>query len=208
MNLPTYQVRRATVDDLEALRKLWHECLLPVAELEKQFKDFKVAVSETGELLGAIGLQILGTQGWMHSEAFYRPEWEDLIRPQMWDQLQIVAHNHALTRFWTLEQSPFWTHYAGFKAATAEELARLPVSFGDPKDRWLTLTLREEGPDAEQVDAQLKLLRLAQQEEMERIHRQAQHLRSCAMLIAVLLFIAVVMAGVFLIRRLPAGGIQ
>jgi N-acetylglutamate synthase-like GNAT family acetyltransferase len=205
MKPPNYQIRRATVEDLSSLRHLWKEAMLAGAELERHLTEFQVVVSEMGELLGAIGLHIIEHEGKLHSEAFLHPEYEDEIRPQLWERLEALAHNHSLVRFWTLEDTPFWRHYVGFKDAAAQELQHLPTQFGERQARWLVFSLRE-GHPAALVEEHIAIFKGHQQDNIDRLRRQAQRLKSIATWLAVLLFVAVILAGIYLLRqRLPLG---
>ena len=73
MTTANLQVRRASIDDLPQLNSLWQQERLPSASLEKRFKEFQV-VEASSEILGAIGLEVLGTEGRLHSEVFAHPE--------------------------------------------------------------------------------------------------------------------------------------
>jgi N-acetylglutamate synthase-like GNAT family acetyltransferase len=203
MNPGTYQIRRATVEDLDSLRDLWRRACLPVDDLEKRFTEFQLAVNEAGELLGGLGLLIFGAQGKLHSEAFTHPELEEQLRPLIWERMQILAHNHGLAQFWTMEESPFWQRYAGFKPAGAPDLERLPVHFGDRQARWLTLPLRDSAPQADSIEQHLKWFREAQQADIERMMRRASLLKKIATGIALLLFVLVLLGGFLLLRRRP-----
>ena len=99
--MPNAQVRRATIDDLQQLAQLWEEEHLPKETLEKRFKEFQLATGEDGQILGAIGLEISGLEGHLHSEAFAHPEHADDLRNLLWDRLQIQAQNHGLVRIWS-----------------------------------------------------------------------------------------------------------
>src|SRR5947208_15870874 len=74
MTAPNQQVRRATVEDLQKLAALWKQENLPAQDLEKRFKEFQVVEGEGGGILAAVGLQIVGPEGRLHSEAFAHPE--------------------------------------------------------------------------------------------------------------------------------------
>ena len=74
MSTPNLQVRRATVEDLSKLVELWKQEDLPWENLAKRFQEFQIVESVDGELRGAIGLQITGSEGRLHSEAFGRTD--------------------------------------------------------------------------------------------------------------------------------------
>src|SRR4051812_28406856 len=98
MTRPNQQVRRATVEDLRKLAALWQQENLPPQDLEKRFKEFQVVEGEGGELLGALGLQISGHEGRLHSEAFAHAEEADSLRELLWERAKIVATNFGLIR--------------------------------------------------------------------------------------------------------------
>src|SRR5688572_8151548 len=98
MSTPQLQVRRATIDDLPKLAALWRDENLDVADLEKRFKEFQVVEGPGGEILGALGLQISGQEGRLHSEVFSLPEQADIVREKLWERAQILVNNHGLVR--------------------------------------------------------------------------------------------------------------
>ncbi len=196
MNPSGYQIRRATVDDLQALRKLWQETMLPGSQLEKRLTEFQVVLDPTGEMLGAVGLQIAGTQAHLHSEAFLRPELEEEVRPPLWERLQVVAQNHGLARIWTQEEAPFWQHYAGFKPISTAELNGLPVTFTGRKAPWISLKLRDIPVMETNLEKELDFFRQAQQEEIERMLQQARQVKRLITGFAILVLIGVLVWGI------------
>ena len=137
MNAPSFRARRATLDDLPVLRPLWSAGQLDALHLEKRLTDFQVAETTEGQLVAAIGLQVDGTHGLIHSECFLDAAQIDTLRPLFWERLLTVAHNRGLTRLWTLERIPFW-HEHGFRKIEAEIKRKFPPAFGDPDVEWLT----------------------------------------------------------------------
>lgn len=199
MSSPEYTLRRATVDDLVGLKILWDRAHLQVLDLEKRLTEFQIAVSDTGDLMGAIGLQLDSKQGKIHSEALAQPENQDYFRQLFWERLQIVARNHGLVRLWTEEASPFWTQRE-FQPADPELIAkRLPAGFGDPTKPWQTLQLREESATAISLEHEFDLFQAAQKESADRLMRQAGMLKTFAY---TLLTVAVVVCGYFVIKVL------
>jgi len=197
MDPAEYTLRRATVDDLVGLRILWERAHLQVFDLEKRLTEFQIAVSSTGDLMGAIGLRIDGKQGLIHSEALTQPEDEDSFRQLLWERIQIVARNHGLVRLWTEEPAPFWTH-RGFQAVDSETIKKkLPAGFGDAGKPWLALQLREESVAALSLEHEFEIFQAAQKEGSDRLMRQAQKMKTVAY---VLLAIAILAAAFFLGR--------
>lgn len=176
-------VRRANLDDLPALKGLWEIARLPAVELEKHLTEVQVAARPDGVLLGAIALRVAGTQGWLHSEAFYNLEHGEPVRRCLWERLQVLARNCGLTRLWTREQGPFWSR-AGFIRASAEDLRRLPAAFGQPQAEWHTLALQAETAFSPALERELELFHLAEQRDTERLVRQARVLKWIALVIA------------------------
>ena len=185
---PNVQVRRATVEDLPQLTGLWQQENLPTSDLEKRFKEFQVAHTPEGTLLGAIGLQVAGTHGKLHSEAFAHQEQADDLRARLWERTRLIAGNFGLTRIWMQTAAPFW-HHTGFQPAGADEVVKLPPAFQSDSQPWRYVQLREETV-AVSIDKEFALFREAERERTNRLFRQAKVLKMIA---------AVVAAGVFLL---------
>lgn len=196
MSSPEHNLRRATVDDLIGLKQLWQRAHLQVLDLEKRLTEFQLMVTDSGDLLGAVGLQIDGKQGRVHSEAFTQPENQDKYRQQLWKRVQSIARNHGLVRLWTWESAPFWIQ-RGFQEATEEALQKLPAVFGDRAKPWLVLQLREENIAVISLEKEFELFEAAQREGSEKLMQQAKVLRYVAYII---LGIAVLVGGYFLLQ--------
>lgn len=204
MQQPSYNIRRATFEDVPWLRALWKEAQLPADELEKRFIEFQVVFDARGELLGAVGLTKMVRHGHLHSEAYLHPEMEDALRPLLWERVMMLARNHGLVRFWTLEEAPFWKHFIGFKEPTPEELERMPAGFGDVHGRWLTLKFAEEtilSPQGLTMEEHLEFFRQTQEAELQKMHRRAGQLKILATMVVMLLVGLIVLGTVMLMRR-------
>lgn len=202
MQPPSPVIRRATLDDLPALKQLWAQAQLPLAEEERHLTEFQVVVASDGRLVGAAGLHLRGKHGKLHSEAFVHPEQEDAFRPALWERLRSVARNHGLVRLWTLEPAPFWHREAGFHPAADEERKKLPAEFGDPHAAWQTLPLRDESLDAVSLEREFELFQQAEKAATERVFRQASRLRVLAYAALVAALLA---AGYFVVLLLQRG---
>ncbi len=113
--MPQLHIRRATVDDLPALKSLWLAAHLPADELESRLTEFQV-VETGGVFAGALGVQILRQHARLHSEDYADFSVADAARELFWERIQNLAANHGVFRVWTQETSPFWTHW-GFQPA-------------------------------------------------------------------------------------------
>ena len=142
MPLPDLRIRRATVDDLPALRAVWLSMQLDAAALENRLTEFQIA-ERGGEVVGAVAFQIIRTAGLMHSEGYSDFSVADEARKLFWERLQNLAANHGVFRLWTQENSPFWLRW-GFQPAGEEDLARLPDEWEKTEGRWFTLELKNE----------------------------------------------------------------
>lgn len=140
--MPPLHIRRATVDDLPALKSLWLAARLPADELEIRLTEFQV-VEAGGVFAGALGLQILRQHARLHSEDYADFSVADAARELFWERIQKLAANHGVFRVWTQETSPFWTRW-GFQPANAEILERLPDEWKNLEGNWLTLELKNE----------------------------------------------------------------
>jgi N-acetylglutamate synthase-like GNAT family acetyltransferase len=199
MNPPSYQTRRATLEDLNGLRLLWRAEQLATLELEKHFTQFQVAQAAEGTLAGALGLHIVGTQGRIHSEAFRDFALADTLRPLLWQRLQGVARNFGLTRLWTQEGTAFWREQ-GFTAAPADLLEKLPTAFVQSNGEWATLKLKDEVLSGLTQEQEFALFREAAREETEKAFRQARTLKWVAVVVAVLFAILSAVVGFYMMR--------
>src|SRR5436190_16582065 len=108
MSTPALQVRRATMDDIPKLIPLWRQEHLSVQDLEGRFKEFQVIENGSGTIAAAVGLQVSGQEGRLHSEVFEDFGQADALRAALWERLRTVAQNHGLVRVWTQFTSPYW----------------------------------------------------------------------------------------------------
>ena len=143
MSSPVYQVRRAHLDDLPALKVLWATMSFPAAVLEKNLTDFQVVHDSKHQVVGAAGFQMAQRQGRIHSEAYGDFGITDQVRPLLWTRIQALCNNHGIDRVWIQERVPFW-HQNGFQPATPTLLEKLPETWDRTRANWLTLQLRDE----------------------------------------------------------------
>jgi N-acetylglutamate synthase-like GNAT family acetyltransferase len=198
---PGYQVRRATVEDLPELCRLWEQAYLPVADLKERFREFQVVCDSTGMFLGAVGLYISGNQGKLHSEVFANPAHEDEYRDPLWERVMSLARNHGLVRIWTQEDAPFW-HHLGFKPGTEEQLQRLPPPFMESQDKWSVLSLKDETAVQIAVEQEFTVFMMQQKEETERLMKRARFLKYLAVtFVLILSAILVTLAAVVWFRN-------
>ena len=203
MTSPALNVRRATVDDLPALRSLWLNAQLPADDLESRLTEFHV-VEQGGEFAGALGVQVVRQHARLHSEDYSDFAVADPARQLFWERIQKLAANLGVFRVWTQETSPFWTHW-GFQPASAETLARLPEEWKNLEGRWLTLELKNEEVINQVLQSQLSGLMDTEKQQTARVASQARMLNliivSALFLIAAIFF---VIAGFLWLRRMRA----
>jgi N-acetylglutamate synthase-like GNAT family acetyltransferase len=198
---PEPRVRRATVDDLPALIKLWKLCQLNPREIEKRVTDFQLVETAEGRVAGCIGLRIAGLHGNIHSECFRDFGEADRLRPLLWNRLKSVAQNHGLARLWTRETGVFW-HQEGLRGPTPTELERLPAELGEHDGKWCTLQLRDEDAlSTVSLDKEFAVFREVERERTERIFQQARFFKLIATLVAALLLIFVIVGGYLLWKK-------
>jgi N-acetylglutamate synthase-like GNAT family acetyltransferase len=201
MTASTLRVRRATVEDLDKLRPLWTSIHLPVAELEPRLTEFQVVEDAEGQILGAIGFQIGASHGRLHSEAFTDFGVADASREMLWTRTQTLATNHGILRLWTTEKTPFWERL-GFKAASAEELKRLPANWQSGDAVWLTLQLKDEAA-INAVEQELAMFRGAQKLQSEQMMQQVKTLKTLATVVAVIFAIIAFVAAFYVLLKRP-----
>jgi N-acetylglutamate synthase-like GNAT family acetyltransferase len=174
-------VRRATVDDLQALKALWESLRLSAEELEPKLTEFQVVENADHEVLGAIGIQFSTPHALLHSEGYCDYAIADLARGLFWDRLQTLAANHGTFRLWTQERSPFWKSY-GFQPPHPDQLARLPAAWRNEfPGAWLTYQLKDEeaiSAALESHEQQFARQREAEHEGLQRAQNRARNLRT------------------------------
>lgn len=198
---PQYIARRATVEDLPQLVELWRLEQLPADVLEKRFTEFQVVSDEMGQVLAAIGMQIAGPQGLLHSEAIAKPESGDDLRERLWNRFQTIIHNHALEQLWTQMSSPFWRH-KGFERAPTNQVASLPAQFSNPEGEWLMKRLRAADANAA-VERELAQLKAMQHEESVRMQQRVQWAKRVAFGVTLIVFLLVVAWAVAMLKFGP-----
>ena len=169
MTASQFQARRATLDDLPALRPLWEAERLDAVALERRLTEFQVVCDEAGRVMGAVGMQRHQQHGLLHSEVFADFALADTLRPLLWERLRTVGRNYALARMWTRESSQFW-RVLGFDPPDGEQLTKFPPGFGEADTGPLfTLKVRDDpfaDMTAEQEEALLKQHLRADSEKM------------------------------------------
>ena len=187
---PKQQVRRATVEDIATLVPLWQAEGLPWQDLEKRFKEFQVVEGPGGGVLAALGLQISGAEGRLHSEVFAHAEQADTLREQLWQRAKIVATNFGLVRVWTQFATPFWNQ-SEFQYASNDVLAKLPTNFSTEPHPWKFVQLRPESAAPASIDKEFAMFREAERERTEQMFRQARVLKIIAVVVALGVFVLV-----------------
>ncbi|HZQ46599.1 MAG TPA: hypothetical protein VFC07_06290 [Verrucomicrobiae bacterium] len=199
MSQPAYRVRRATVDDLQGLLSLWESMHFPTSELERRLTEFQMVESNDGRLLGALGMEIAGRHGKLHSEGFNDFALADDLRQQLWQRMLSVATNHGLARLWTQETAPFWNH-SGFHPVNEESLKKLPgqwISIST-QSGWLTIKLRDEEALQILLDKEFTQLKEAERERTRSATRRTRTLKFVATLLAVVLALFVIIISIFM----------
>lgn len=191
MTDPNVQVRRATIEDLAKLTELWQQEGLPVEEFARRFQEFQVVELAGESMLGAVGLKVAGTEGWLHSEVFGAPEFADLVREQIWERVQIVAKNHGLVRVWTQHHAPMW-HQLGFKLPSADVAQRRPAAFSGPPAGWTCVQLKDDTGPQVSIDKEFAVFKEMQHAETQKIYRQARTMKIIAAIVVLIVMILVV----------------
>jgi N-acetylglutamate synthase-like GNAT family acetyltransferase len=199
MNPGPLQIRRATLDDLPALRSLWQTAGLPAAELENHLTDFHVVLAE-GQFAGALGVQISRQHARLYAEDYTNFAVADAARELFWERIQKIAANLGVFRVWTQETSPFWTRW-GFQPASPELLARLPEEWKNLEGHWLTLELKNEDAINQALKTQFAGFMLEEKKHTERMVSHARTLRLLVIIGGFAFFALCLAVSVFLLMR-------
>jgi N-acetylglutamate synthase-like GNAT family acetyltransferase len=200
---PGHRVRRATVDDLTALRAIWLSMRLPADELEKRLKEFQVVENADGEVLGGVGIQFSKQHALLFGEGFSDFSVADAARELFWRRIEALAANHGIYRIWTQETSPFWTRW-GFQPASAEILLRLPDEWKASEGKWLTLELKNEAAVTAALENKFAGFMDVEKKQTARVAAHAKTIRNVIIVTCLGVFIICMAALVYLlIHRNP-----
>ena len=199
--MPHLHTRRATVDDLPALKTLWLVANLPADELETRLTEFQV-VEADGVLAGALGLQFVRQHARLHSEDYTDFSVADAARELFWERIQKLAAHHGVFRVWTQEASPFWPRW-GFQPANAEILERLPTEWKNLEGRWLTLELKNEEAITTALQTQFGDLGAPEKLANSRLEKSARQLRLMITILGFGIFFVCAAIAVWLLRHHP-----
>ena len=177
-----FHARRATLDDLPALRGLWQTAMLPIHDLEKHLTEFQIAEGLDGRLMGALGFQIEGKDARIYYEAYTHSDSEALVKPQLWNRLKLMASNGGVHRVWTQEKSPYWAE-CGFDSASADDLECLPSRFKRAGGPWKLLALRDEVAER-RIEEEIGMFQAAHEEDQSRLEWQTKLIKWSAAIVA------------------------
>jgi N-acetylglutamate synthase-like GNAT family acetyltransferase len=199
MSSPNLRVRRATTDDFQSLKALWKSMRLPADGLEKRLTEFQVIETAAGQIVGAIGVQIVRQHALLHSEGYMDFSVADAARELFWERIQTIAAHHGVFRLWTQENSPFWVRW-GFQPANAETLARLPEEWKRSEGKWLSIQLKDEAAIAA-LDQELAQFKEAEKQRTAETLEQARTMTKTITIIAFALGIILIGAALYLLMR-------
>lgn len=202
MNSTQFRVRRATVDDLDALKALWVSMRLPADELEKRLTEFQIVETDDCPLVGAIGVQIFKQHALLHSEGYTDFGAADAARDLFWQRIQTLASNHGVFRLWTQERSPFWKNF-GFQPVSSENLPRLPEPWKNEfEGGWLTIQLKDEDKIAAALEKEFALFTETEKQYNARILNQARTLKTIVTVVGFAIgILGIAIAAYLLLRR-------
>ena len=195
---PAYQTRRATLDDIAGLRQLWRAEKFPEATMEKRVPEFQLVQTPDGEIVGALGLRVTGTQGLLYGESIGNFALTDTLRPLLWERMLTVARNRGIARLWTQNDARFWREH-GFETA-GETLPKLPPEFAGSEAAWFTLKLKEDVLAGLTPEQEFALFRKGAMQESEQALRQARILKLIAWFVGAVLAGVLAVAGFYLLR--------
>jgi hypothetical protein len=180
---PVLSARRATVEDLPALRLLWQAAGLPWDQLDRFVTEFQVVPGDGETLLGAIGFLVEGTQGLLHTESVTDGESADEVRSALWRRIQIIGRNQGVHQVWTQEDAPFWVT-CGFMPASPERLQATSATFLDRTAAWQVFEFAAPEKLKARVDEQMAIWQATRAQEAEELQQRIRNFRNVAVLVA------------------------
>lgn len=176
-----------------------------LGDLEKQLTEFQVVTDDAGQVIGAVGFQMLNRHARIHSEAFGDYGLADYARPALWQRIQTLTTNHGLTRLWTHENSPFWSRN-GFAQAKEPDFSNMPTAWDRFAPDWLTLKFKDEEAIAS-LDKEFALFVETEKQRSSQILTQAKTLKGIFITIIVLVALAFGAAMIWLLIKQKGGGL-
>ena len=199
MTSANYHVRRATLDDLHALKPLWESMRFSVEDLEKRLTEFQVVENAQGEVVGAVGFRMSGRHGCLHSESYSDFSVADVVRPLFWQRLHVLSSNHGIARLWTRENAPFWNR-EGFQPASVDLMKSLPPAWNDEGSGWSTLQLKSEEAFVS-LERELSLFMESEKAHTAKIFAQARMIKVFATVLAIIFGILVIGTLFYLMKK-------
>lgn len=199
MNSANFRVRRATLDDLDALRPMWEAMRFQTPDLERRLTEFQVAEDAEGKVVGGIAFQIFERHANVHSETFSDFALAESIRPLLWERIQALARNHGIARLWSCEHAPFWKQ-TGFAPANTDALKKFPEAWEKESGDWWTLSLKDEDSIAS-VEKELEMFMAAEKQRTARALNHAKNLKHLATAVAILFAIFVAVALFYIVKK-------
>jgi N-acetylglutamate synthase-like GNAT family acetyltransferase len=199
MNPSAIRIRRATTDDFQSLKSLWNSMRLPADDLEKRLTEFQVIEAADGQIVGAIGVQIVRQHALLHSEGYTDFAVADAARQLFWERIQTIAAHYGVFRLWTQENSPFWVRW-GFQPANAETLERLPDEWKPSEGKWLTIQLKNEEAIAT-LEKELEAFRESGKKRAAEAVEQARTMTTTITVIAFVVGIVLIGVAIYLFVR-------
>jgi N-acetylglutamate synthase-like GNAT family acetyltransferase len=199
MTTAEFRVRRATLDDLAALKPLWESMRFSSTDLEKRLTEFQVAENARGEVVGGIGFRTSKRHGCVHSECYSDFSVADTVRPLIWERLQVLCANHGIMRLWTQENAPFWNRQ-GFRPANAEQVRNFPADWSGENSTWLTLQLKSEEAFVS-MEKELAVFMQAEKARSNQLVQKARVIKMIATLLALVFGLFVIVAVLYLLRK-------
>ena len=172
---------------------------LPAGELEKRLTEFQVIETADGQIVGAIGVQIIRQHALLHSEGYTDFAVADAARQLFWERIQTIAAHHGVFRLWTQENSPFWVRW-GFQPANAEILERLPDEWKCSEGKWLTIQLKNEEAIAT-LEKELEAFRESEKKRTAQTMDQARTMTTTITVIAFVVGIVLIGVAIYLFVR-------
>lgn len=201
-SLPS-MARRAAVEDLPILLDLWASVGLPADELAPFLAEFQVVTTTDGQLTGAIGMMVEGTQALLHSESL-RPELDpDELRSTLWRRVMILARNQGIQRVWTQESGGFWSD-SGFALVPVSADHRQGVpGFVQPGDPWYCCQLFDPAEAKQVVAEQMAVWEATRAGESQELQQRIHTFRVLAIGFAALIIVAMLGMTFYVLKSRP-----
>lgn len=174
----SFQLKRATVEELPALRWLWQRANLSTVALERDLTDFYLLLDEDFTLLAAMGVHVESKEAWLHHLHFSHDPHDPELFGQFWERLRLLLINRGVQRAWTRQLPAAWRQ-EGFTDPSSRESLHAP-RHAQPDQPGLLVRPMRDARTAQLIEKKVAELSALREVSDRHMAQQTQRIRRIA----------------------------